>query len=106
MTADIDIDARFRSAGLYMSYMNYHATGEGVRSCISVAGSAGYSVEKLKARIPKYFHQGIVTTAIDSSMDPDAIQMIAWIPGPLKSALIKMPRGAAEYYSEYYYNLS
>lgn len=30
----------FVEAGLYLCYMNYHATGEGVRSCISVAGSA------------------------------------------------------------------
>lgn len=100
------LDRQFRSSGLYMSYMNYYATGEGVRSCISVGGSAEYSEKQLKKRIPDYFHPAVVTTAVNEAMNPDSIKMIGWIPDPVKKALSEMPRGAGEFYSEFYYNLS
>ena len=50
--------------GLYISYMNYYATGEGVTSCVVVGDSYWYAEEVLKKRIDGYFHRAIETMPI------------------------------------------
>jgi hypothetical protein len=99
-------ETSFLDVGLYLGYMNYHATGEGVRSCISIAGSAGEAARLIKERLPEYFHAGVITEAIVEGMDSQALRMLNWIPAPVKEALARMPRGAGEYFSELYYNLA
>lgn len=101
-----DTEMSFLEVGLYLSYMNYHATGEGVRSCISLAGSVQSAEKLIKEKLHDYFHVGIVTARIEATASDDIAQMIEWVPPQVKSALAAMPRGAAEYYSEFYYNLS
>lgn len=96
----------FHEAGLYICYMNYHATGEGVRSCISIAGSAQRAEKIMKEKLPEYFHIGIVTDPINEGAGEDVLRMIDWIPLPVRSTLAGIPRGTGEYYSELYYNLS
>ena len=102
----LNAEASFVKAGLYLCYMNYHATGEGVRSCISVAGSAQRAEHLIKEKLPDYFHVGLVTLPIDENADEDAVQMIEWIPLRVKATLARIPRGTGEYYSELHYNLS
>lgn len=46
-------DAAFMKAGLYLCYMNYHATGEGVRSCIVVAGSEKAAKRLIKDEVTR-----------------------------------------------------
>lgn len=99
-------DLSFAKAGLYLCYMNYHATGEGVRSCISVAGSAQRAEHLIKEKLPNYFHVGLVTVSIDEDADEDAIRMVEWIPLRVRTTLAGIPRGTGEYYSEFHYNLS
>jgi hypothetical protein len=50
----MEADYRFLSAGLYMSYMVYHATGEGVMSCIAVAGSKQAAEHLMKGKLPEH----------------------------------------------------
>ena len=96
----------FMKAGLYLCYMNYHATGEGVRSCIAVAGSAKEAERLIKEKLPNYFHAGLVTKPIDEDAGDEAMRMLEWVPLRVKVTLGGMPRGTGEYYSELYYNLS
>ena len=99
-------DTSFRKAGLDLCYMNYHATGEGVRSCIAVAGSEKEAERLIKDKLPDYFYPGLVTTSINDDADSEAMRMLEWIPSPVKRTLGKIPRGTGEYYSEFHYNLS
>ena len=46
----LNAELSFVQAGLYLCYMNYHATGERVRSCISVAGSAQRAEHLIKEK--------------------------------------------------------
>lgn len=101
-----DAKLPFTKAGLYLCYMNYHATGEGVRSCIAVAGSTRRAEQLIKEKLPDYFHAGLVVASIDDDADAAAVQMLEWIPLPVKATLAKIPRGTGEYYSELHYNLS
>ncbi|WBX95209.1 hypothetical protein [Pseudoxanthomonas mexicana] len=94
------------TAGLFLCYMNYHATGEGVTSCIAVAGSAKRAERLIKDKLPEYFYPGLVTTSINDGTDGEAMRMLQWIPSPVKKKLGEMPRGTGEYYSEFHYNLS
>ena len=96
----------FFEAGLYLCYMNYHATGEGVTSCISIAGSAQRAELLIKEKLPEYFHAGLVTGSIKEGASEDVMRMIEWIPERVKSTLARIPRGTGEYYSELHYNLS
>jgi hypothetical protein len=102
----MEADYRFLSAGLYMSYMVYHATGEGVMSCIAVAGSKQAAEHLMKGKLPEHYHRAIVTRLLDSALDEDAKKMLQWIPGPTKNILVEIPREAGEYYAEMYYNLA
>lgn len=96
----------FLDAGWYLSYMNYFATGEGLRSCLAVAGTAGAAERILKERLPEYFHGGIVTTAINTEADADAKAMIQWIPPAASETLRQLPLNTGHYFTEIYYNLS
>lgn len=96
----------FTRAGLHLCYMNYHATGEGVTSCIAVAGSAQRAELLIKEQLPDYFHVGLVVAAIDDNADDAAMRMIEWIPSQVKAILAEIPRGTGEYYSKFHYNLS
>lgn len=100
------VELPFIEAGLYLCYMNYHATGEGVTSCISVAGSAQRAEDLIKDKLPAYFHAGLVTALIDADANDDIMQMIEWIPSQVKAILTRIPRGAGECFSELHYNLS
>lgn len=93
-------------AGWYLSYMNYFATGEGLRSCLAVAGTAEAAERILKEKLPEYFHRGIVTTPIDVGADTDAKAMIQWIPPAASETLQRIPLGTGHYFTEIYYNLS
>lgn len=44
----------FLTAGWYIIFMNYAATGEGSTSCLAVAGSADAAQQILKERLPEY----------------------------------------------------
>ncbi|MBB6187559.1 hypothetical protein [Rhodanobacter sp. MP7CTX1] len=92
--------------GLYISYMNYFATGEGATSCVAVGSSRRHAEVVLKKRIDEYFHRGVETAPIDREMDEDARRMLARVPDDVKDSLRLMPRGAGHYFSEFYYNLS
>lgn len=96
----------FLEAGLHISYMNYGATGEGVTSCIAVAGSPQYAEDILKKWLPEFFHRGIVTAPVDASADDDAKMMIQWIPEAARETLRQLPLSAGHYFSELHYNLS
>jgi len=92
--------------GLYMSYMNYYATGEGVTSCIALGGSHRYVEDVLKERIGEYFHRLVQTVPIDREMYEDARSMLARVPEDVKESLRRMPCGAGHYLSEFHYNLA
>lgn len=96
----------FLEAGLYISYMNYCATGEGVRSCVCVAGSARAAEHIIRGKLPDYYHVGIVIASIDEHASDDVKRMLDLIPPVVRASLVEIPRGAGEYYSEFHYNLS
>ena len=104
--ANIPTPSNFLEAGWYLSYMNYAATGEGLRSCLAVAGSAEAAERILKEKLPKYFHQGIVTTAIDAKADEEAKTLIQWIPLAASETLRQNPPSTGHYFAEIHYNLS
>lgn len=96
----------FLEAGWYLSYMNYAATGEGLTSCLAVAGTAKAAERILKEKLPEYFHRGIVTTPIDAYADEEAKTMIQWIPFAASETLRQIPPSAGHYFTEIHYNLS
>ena len=93
-------------AGLYLGYMQYYATGEGVRSCVAIGGSNEHAERLLKEKLHTYFHPLIITGAIDVNASEDTLRMIEWLPTEIQDALAGMPVGAAEYYAEFHYNLA
>lgn len=93
-------------AGLYLSHMNYYATGEGVRSCLAIGGSREHAERLIKEKLPNYFHALIVTGPAEVNASQDILEMIEWLPTNVRNALAEMPNGAAEYYSEFHYNLA
>lgn len=97
---------QFLEAGLFIGYMNYYATGEGVMSCISVAGSAQRAEKLITEKLPSYFHAGIVISLITEGADADVMRMLEWIPARVKTTFEEIPRGTGEYYSVFHYNLS
>lgn len=96
----------FLEAGWYISYMNYFATGEGLKSCLALAGSAEAAERILKKKLPEYYHLGIVTTAIDANADADTKVMMEWIPKAASETLRRIPPGTGYYFTEIDYNLS
>ena len=92
--------------GLCMSHMVYFATGEGFRSSLAIAGSVHRCEQLMKEKLHEYFWPCIVTTPITDELDDLSAQMLQRVPAQVVEALLKMPRGAGEYYSEFYYNLS
>ena len=92
--------------GLYISYMNYFATGEGATSCVAVGSSPRHAEDVLKKRINEYFHRGVETVPLDREMNEEARSMLAHVPDDVKASLRRMPRSAGHYFSEFYYNLS
>lgn len=99
-------DASLQGLGLCMSHMVYFATGEGLRSCLTIAGSAHRSEQLMKEKLHEYFWPCIVTAPITDELDDLAANLLERVPVQVVAALQKMPRGAGEYYSEFYYNLS
>ena len=99
-------DKSILDAGLYLSHMNYYATGEGVRSCLAIGGSKEHAERLLKEKLHTYFHPLIITEQVDSNVSDDALKMIELVPAKVKAALAEIPLGAAEYYSELHYNLA
>jgi hypothetical protein len=93
-------------AGLYLSHMNYYATGEGVRSCLAIGGSREHAERLMKEKLPNYFHALIVTGPATVNASQDILEMVKWLPTEIRNALAEMPLGAAEYYSEFHYNLA
>ena len=93
-------------AGLYMSHMNYYATGEGIRSSLAIGGSKDHSERLLKEKLHTYFHALIITEQVDANASDDALKMIELVPAKVRAALAQIPLGAAEYYSELHYNLA
>ena len=93
-------------AGLYLSHMNYYATGEGVRSCLAIGGSKEHAERLLKEKLHTYFHALIVTGPVEANATDDVLKMIEFVPSKVRAALAEMPLGAAEYYSELHYNLA
>lgn len=86
--------------------MNYAATGEGVTSCLVVAGTAEAAERILREKLPKYFHRGIVTTPIDASTSAGAQAMFQWIPAAASKVLREIPAGTVHYFTEIHYNLA
>ena len=93
-------------AGLYLSHMNYYATGEGVRSCLAIGGSKERAETLLKEKTHTYFHALIITGPIEANATDEVRKMIEFVPKKIRVALAEMPVGAAEYYSEFHYNLA
>lgn len=98
--------ASLQDLGFCISHMVYFATGEGFRSCLAIAGSAHRSEQLIKEKLHEYFWPCIVTAPITGSLDDRVAHMLERVPAQVVEALQKMPRGAGEYYSEFYYNLS
>jgi hypothetical protein len=96
----------FLEAGLYLSYMNSFATGEGMTSSLAVAGTAKFAERILKERLPEYFHTGIVTASIDIYADEETKAMIQWIPLAARETLRQLPQSAGYYFTEIHYNLA
>jgi hypothetical protein len=92
--------------GWYISYMNYYATGEGVRSCLAIAGSPDAAEDVLKKRINDYFHSAVETSALDPEMSAGARMMLNWLPDTVMDTLQKVPPGAGYYFTELFYNLA
>ena len=90
----------------FLSFMNYAATGEGVTSCLVVAGTAEAAERLLRERLPTYFHRGIVTTPIGVSASAEAQAMFQWIPAAAIQVLRKIPTGTGHYFTEFHYNLA
>lgn len=99
-------DQRFRESGLYISYMTYHATGEGVRVCLAVGGSSHRTESILKTKLDEYFHPGIKSSPISTTSDEESALLTHWIPQIVKEILGQIPLGAGDYYAELYYNIA
>ena len=82
--------------GLYISYMIYYATGEGVTSYVAVGGSHTHVENVLKKRIDEYFHRGVQTVPLDRKMNEEARSMLARVPDDVKDSLRQIPRGSVE----------
>jgi len=104
--SDDRVDQDFLRSGLFISYMSYHATGEGMRLCLAVGGSTYRTERLLKSKLHEYFHQGIVSSPISSANDEAAALLTHWIPPVVKTILGQIPPSAGDYYAELYYNLA
>lgn len=100
------IDQDFFGNGLFISYMSYHATGEGVRLCLAIGGSKYRTERILKTKLDEYFHKGIVSCPIASANDEASTLLTHWIPPVVKTILAQIPPSAGDYYAELYYNLA
>jgi hypothetical protein len=102
MTVEID------ESPLYVSYMLYAATGEGLTVAIAVAGGAHYAATVLKEKIPSYFHPAIVTAPFNPAMtlQGTAQPLRELVPNEYLQHLRKAPSGAGHYFSEFHFNLS
>lgn len=92
--------------GLYISYMNYYATGEGVSSRFAVGGSHWCAEDVLKERIDGYFHRAIKTTPISQEMTGEARLMPTRVPVDVKDTMRRMRSKRMEFFSAFYFNLA
>lgn len=99
-------DILFLERGLFVAYMIYHATGEGVRISIAIAGSAYRAEATLRRKLEEYFHQAIQCAPVHLNMPEEVASLMDWIPLPVRTTLGQIYPGAGEYYSEFYYNLA
>jgi hypothetical protein len=104
--SDDRANQRFLESRLYISYMTYHATGEGMRLCLAVGGSTHRTERLLKTKLDEYFHQGIASSPISSTGEEEAALIAHWIPLVVKDILGQIPPGAGDYYAEFYYNIA
>lgn len=74
--------------------MVYHATGEGVRVCIAVAGSQKQAEKVLKSKVEEYFHRAIESSPITANGSDEVMQMLHWIPDTVKVTLGSIPLDA------------
>lgn len=100
------IDQNFLGRGLFISYMSYYATGEGVRLCLAIGGSTYRTERILKTKLDEYFHQGIVSCPISSANEEVSALLNRWIPPVVKEILGQIPVCTGDYYAELYYNLA
>ena len=98
-------DSQFLVRGLFVSYMIYYATGEGVRVCVAVAGSTHHAESILRGKIDKYFHALIKSAPVEINMAEEVAQVMNWIPQAVQFTLGQIPVGVGDYYAEFYYNL-
>lgn len=96
----------FIEGGWHISYLSYHATGEGVRISIGVGGSRKHAEGLLKGKLDEHFHRLIESSPICANSSVESMQMIDLIPRTVQETLGTIPLGAGEYYAELYYNLS
>lgn len=104
--SDVYLNPHFLEHGLFVAYMIYHATGEGVRISVSVAGSAYRADASLRKKIDKYFHPAIRCVPLDDTMPEEVTSLMKWIPLPVQSTLSQIYAGAGEYYFELFYNIA
>jgi hypothetical protein len=105
MSSDVQTPDLF-DRGWYLSYMYYHATGEGVTLCIAIGGSRSYAESVLKERLHKYFYPAIETHPMDKEMRGGPSVILQMIPEEVKEKFRRFPLGAGHYFSELYYNLA
>ncbi|QNK03469.1 hypothetical protein [Dyella telluris] len=104
--SDANHDQLFLERGLFVAYMVYHATGEGFRFCIAVAGSTHRAEAILRRKIDEYFHPAIECAQVGINMSEEVSRLVNLVPRTVQATLGRMPVGAGDYYAEFYYNLA
>lgn len=104
--SDTNHDQLFLERGLFLAYMVYHATGEGFRFCVAVAGSARRAEAILRRKVDVYFHPAIECAPVESNMSEEVSRLVNLVPLNVQAMLGRMPVGAGDYYAEFYYNLA
>lgn len=104
--SDANHDQLFLERGLFMAYMVYHATGEGFRFCVAVAGSTYRAESILRRKIDEYFHPAIECAPVGINMSEEVSRLVNLVPRTVQATLGRMPVGAGDYFGEFYYNLA
>lgn len=96
---------RFLEGGWHISYLIWHATGEGVRVCVAVAGSQADAEKTLRSKIEEDFYPAIKSSPITDDSNDEVMRLLQWIPDAVKETLKQVPLGMGEYYAELFYDL-
>lgn len=97
--------SRFLEGGWHISYLVWHATGEGVRVCVALAGSQEDAEKSLRSRIEEDFYPAIKSSPITGDSSDEVMRLLQWIPDAVKETLEQVPLGMGEYYAELFYDL-